>query len=180
MVLPVRQLVHGPENIPGVEIEIRRARDSELDQVGRLTVEAYAADGVITADHPYATHLADAAARHRHAVLLVAEDEGRLVGTATVVPAGSPLIEMCRTGEVEVRMLAVLPGSRRRGVGERLTRACVEVGRERGCERVILSSGTWMASAHRLYERLGFTRVPDRDWSPRPEVRLLAYELPLA
>ena len=163
-----------------VEVRVRRAREDELAEVGRLTVEAYAADGVITADHPYATHLADAAERHRHAVLLVAEDDGRLVGTATVVPAASPLVEMCRTGEVELRMLAVVPRARRRGVGERLVRACVEVGRERGLERVILSSGTWMASAHRLYERLGFTRVPDRDWSPRPDVRLVAYELPLA
>ncbi len=36
-----------------------------------------------------------------------------------------------------------------------------------------------MAAAHRLYERLGFTRVPERDWKPREDVQLIAYELPL-
>jgi hypothetical protein len=110
-----------------VEIEIRRAREDELDEVGRLTVDAYAADGRITADHPYATHLADAAVRHREAVLLVATaQDSALIGTVTAVPAESPIVEMCRPGEVEVRMLAVPvawgrlaadPGLRRRGPG---------------------------------------------------------------
>jgi ribosomal protein S18 acetylase RimI-like enzyme len=36
-----------------------------------------------------------------------------------------------------------------------------------------------MHAAHRLYERLGFTRVPERDWSPVPGVQLVAYALPL-
>ena len=100
----------------GVEARVRRAREDELEAVGRLTVEAYAADGRITADHPYADHLRDAAARHRDAVLLVAAaPDGALLGTVTVVPAASPLVEMCRPGEVEVRMLAVAPAARGRG-----------------------------------------------------------------
>jgi hypothetical protein len=32
-----------------------------------------------------------------------------------------------------------------------------------------------MRSAHRLYERLGFTRLPERDWSPMPGTDLLVY-----
>lgn len=164
-----------------MDLEIRPARTEELDTVGALTVAAYAADGRITAEHPYATHLADAVTRHRDAVLLVAAGPGgELLGTATAVPAGSSLVEMCRPGEMELRMLAVAPDARGRGVGERLARACVDVARRSGCERVILSSGTWMTAAHRLYERLGFVRVPERDWSPREEVHLLAYELPLS
>ena len=163
-----------------MEARVRRAREDELEAVGRLTVEAYAADGRITAEHPYAEHLRDAAARHRDAVLLVAEaSDGALVGTVTVVPATSPLVEMCRAGEVEVRMLAVAPAARGRGVGELLTRSCLDVARDEGVARVILSSGTWMRAAHRLYDRLGFVRVPERDWSPRPDVQLIAYELPL-
>lgn len=166
-----------------MEARVRRAREDELEAVGLLTVRAYAADGRITEDHPYADHLRNAPARHRDGVLLVAEDteerEGSLLGTVTVVPATSPLVEMCRPGEVEVRMLAVDPSARGRGVGELLTRACLDVARTEGVARVILSSGTWMVAAHRLYERLGFVRVPERDWSPRPDVQLIAYELEL-
>ena len=36
-----------------------------------------------------------------------------------------------------------------------------------------------MRAAHRLYERTGFRRLPERDWSPRPGVQLLAYSLEL-
>ena len=44
---------------------------------------------------------------------------------------------------------------------------------------MVLSSSTTMHAAHRLYERLGFTRLPERDWSPVPGVQLVAYALPL-
>ena len=44
---------------------------------------------------------------------------------------------------------------------------------------VVLSSADYMKPAHRIYERLGFTRVPDRDWSPRPGVDLYAFALDL-
>ena len=36
-----------------------------------------------------------------------------------------------------------------------------------------------MHAAHRLYERLGFTRTPERDWSPTPWVHLVTYVLAL-
>jgi hypothetical protein len=36
-----------------------------------------------------------------------------------------------------------------------------------------------MTAAHRLYERLGFTRLPDRDWTPVPGVDLRVYALDL-
>jgi hypothetical protein len=32
-----------------------------------------------------------------------------------------------------------------------------------------------MTTAHRLYERFGFTRLPERDWRPEPGVELLVY-----
>ncbi len=50
-----------------MEPRVRRAREDELAEVGRLTVDAYAADGRITPDHPYATHLVDAEVRQRDA-----------------------------------------------------------------------------------------------------------------
>jgi hypothetical protein len=33
--------------------------------------------------------------------------------------------------------------------------------------------------AHRLYARLGFVRMPDRDWTPMPTVHLLVLRLDL-
>src|SRR5215207_1753306 len=60
-----------------------------------------------------------------------------------------------------------------------LVRACVEEIRHVGRTRVVISSASDMVAAHRLYERLGFTRAPERDWRPIPEVQLRVYELAL-
>ncbi len=148
--------------------------------MGRLTVDAYVADGAVPADDPYAVVLADAAGRDRAADILVAvSEDGALLGTVTYVVPGSALSEVSTPEEAEMRMLAVAPAARGRGVGERLTRACVERAREDGFTALVLSTGTWMHAAHRLYGRLGFAPVPERDWQPRAGIDLMVYTLDL-
>lgn len=158
---------------------IRRARPDELDAVGRLTVYAYVDGGVIPADAPYLGFLGDARHRDAQAELWVAVDERGVVGTVTFVEPGSELSEVSREGEAEIRSLAVDPSASGEGIGEALTRLTVERAREAGYAALVLSSSTTMHAAHRLYERLGFTRLPDRDWSPVEGVQLVAYTLPL-
>src|SRR6185437_9111082 len=106
--------------------------------------------------------------------------ELHLRAVAQVLP-GSPWQDLGDGAEVEFRMLATLPAARGRGVGETLVRACIERARAAGAPRLVLSTGPEMTAAHRLYERLGFVRVPERDWRPRPEMKelLRAYVLPL-
>ncbi len=76
-------------------------------------------------------------------------------------------------------MLAVAPRARRRGTARALVQACVDRARVAGASTLVLSSSTRMLAAHRLYEQMGFTRLPERDWSPVSGVHLLAYALPL-
>lgn len=162
------------------EIEVRAARAGELTAVGELTVQAYLADGAMSAGDTYTEQLRDAAGRARHADLLVAVGgDGRLLGTVTVCEPGTPWAEVSRPGEVEFRMLAVASDARGRGVGELLTRAVLDQAAERGAHRVVLCSSGYMHVAHRLYARLGFTRMPARDWQPSPNVRLWAFALDL-
>lgn len=162
-------------------ITVRSARADEVDEIGTLTLEAYTADGYLGPDSTgYAASLADAAGRLRSAELLVAVDgEDTLLGTVTLALPGSDYAEISREGELEFRMLAVSPTARNRGIGEALIRAVLDRARELGLPRVVLCSSQNMAPAHRLYQRLGFTRLPDRDWSPGPKVRLIAFELDL-
>jgi hypothetical protein len=58
-------------------------------------------------------------------------------------------------------------------------RTCIERAREAGNWRVRLDTRTSMKSAQRLYERLGFVRAPEHDWSPAPGISLVAYVLEL-
>jgi ribosomal protein S18 acetylase RimI-like enzyme len=152
-------------------------RVEELAAVGRLTADAYVSDGLVDPTNGYVERLLDAAGRAREAEVWVAVEGERLLGSVTFVAPGSPYREIARDDEGEFRMLAVGPEARGRGVGRTLVELCVRRSRELGYAGLRMSTMDRMASAHRVYERLGFTRVPDDDWSPEPGVSLLAYGL---
>lgn len=164
------------------EVTIRPAREDELPAVGELTFEAYRANGYLDGreDGSYARQLRDARPRYEQAELLVAvDDAGTILGTVAIALPGTPWREIGGPDELEFRMLAVSPAARGRGVGEALTRRVLDRAAELGCTAVALSSSRLMHAAHRLYERLGFQRTPELDWSPEPGVQLIAYRLAL-
>lgn len=159
---------------------IRPAEPRELETVGLLTLAAYAADGYLTPEDPYAGELLAADQRASQADLVVAvAHDGTLLGTVTFCLPGSPWAEISRPGEAEFRMLAVAAEARGRGIGEALAAWCVDRAREQGCIAVALSSLDQMHAAHRLYDRMGFARTPERDWQPAPDIKLIAYVLDL-
>jgi len=150
---------------------IEPSEHTRLAEIGELTALAYLADGLVDGAHPYVPQLKNAQARAEHALLLAMADgergEGAIVGTLTVVPPGSRFIELARNGEFELRMLAVNPIERGRGIGLSLTKAGLRMAIERGATGVVLSTMESMHAAHRLYERMGFTRREDLDWTVR-------------
>lgn len=165
----------------GGGVHVRPARADELAQAGALTAEAYHADGLLDPDDDYEVELRDAVRRAAEAVLLVATVPGRpvddaapdpdpdpapevVVGTLTLAPYGTSYAEVAEPGEVELRMLAVAPEARQRGVAERLVTAALREAVARGARRVVLSTLAEMVVARRLYQRLGFVAVPEREW----------------
>jgi len=125
----------------------------------------------------YAALLADVARRAAEAEVLVAID-GELVGCVTFVPDGSsPWAELLEESEAGIRMLAVLPIAQGRGIGRALLDACVSRARQLERGALLLHTTPWMSVAQHLYETASFERFPERDWSPVPEVTLLAYRL---
>ncbi|MFJ6165497.1 GNAT family N-acetyltransferase [Micromonospora orduensis] len=161
---------------------VRRAEPVDFPAVARLTVAAYEADGQLKDEIGYAVVLADVSTRAASGEVLVAVDEvtGAVLGSVTFVLPGTPFAELSGPGEAEFRMLAVDPGAQGRGVGGALARACVDRATELGCTAVVICVRAGMAaSAHRLYERLGFVRSPEKDWSPAEGVDLLGLRLVL-
>ena len=153
---------------------------SEYEQAGLVVVKAYRALGGATLSGGYEVELADVASRVADTEVLVAVDCDKIVGCVTFVPdSTSPWAELVADDESSVRMLAVDPDEQGRGVGQALLDACITRSIALGRAGVFFHSTPWMTAAHRLYERAGFRREPERDWVPTPEVPLLGFWLDL-
>jgi ribosomal protein S18 acetylase RimI-like enzyme len=163
-------------------MEIRPVRPQEHEVLGKLTVAAYAAiDPAVVVEDGYAGELRDVAGRVADAEVLVAvDDAGTMLGGVTYVPGpGSAWAEFSETDGAGIRMLAVAPEAQGRGVGEALSRACVDRARAAGRGQIVLHSTDRMVAAHRLYERLGFARDVSLDWEPAPGFWLRGFRLRL-
>ncbi len=162
-------------------IVVRVARPEEHVRLGELVVAAYRSLPEFD-ESDYESELRDVARRAREAVVLVAVDEvdGTPLGCVTYVPGPeNAWAELLEPGEAAIRMLAVDPGARGRGVGTALTTACIARARDDGRSAVFLHSLGYMRAAQAIYTRLGFVRRPDRDWEPVPGIRLLGFALAL-
>jgi ribosomal protein S18 acetylase RimI-like enzyme len=172
-------------------IRVRAATVADYSVAGGLCVAAYRADGqlppppaaVSEEQRPdgfdYSVTLGDVAARAPHGEVLVAVDGDKVLGCVTYVQPGSPYAEISGPDEAEFRMLAVAPSAQGRGVGAALVQACLDRASRQGYAAVAICVRDFSASAKRLYARFGFERVPERDWSPVPSVRLEALRLKL-
>jgi ribosomal protein S18 acetylase RimI-like enzyme len=154
-------------------LSVEPAREADFDRIAELTVAVYVRGGL--ASEGYATELADVAGRAARSDLLVVRDGGRVVGSVALVLDGD-FGEVTETDDdAGFRMLVVDPEVQGRGIGGLLVATCLDRARAAGKKRVVISTGTSMTAAQRLYERLGFHRLPARDWSPVPGIDLLVY-----
>ncbi|AYV29847.1 GNAT family N-acetyltransferase [Streptomyces sp. CJ_13] len=165
-----------------MDIVIRTAVPSDYAELGDITARAYLDDGLLddNEDDFYERVLRDVAGRAGEGEVIVATLDGVLLGGVTFAPPGSRMADVAGPGEAEFRMLAVDRAGRGKGAGEALVRACAERALAiEGVNRLLLSTRAQSPAAHRIYERLGFVRTPERDWSPVPTVPLLTYALEL-
>ncbi len=158
-------------------VTVEDAVPADFARISALTAGVYRDERL--ASEQYLGQLADVEGRAGRATLLVAREGGHVVGAVALVLAGDFGEVTASPDEAAFRMLVVDPAVRGRGVGELLVRACLERARAAGLRRMVLSTDPRMTAAHRLYDRLGFTRLPERDWSPVPGVDLVVYALEL-
>jgi ribosomal protein S18 acetylase RimI-like enzyme len=153
---------------------VEPARPDDFDRIAELTVDVYVGGELATA--AYTPQLADVTGRASRSDLLVVRDaEGRIVGSVALVLTGDFGEVTTSDEEAAFRMLVVDPGARGQGIGELLVTTCLERARAAGKRRMVLSTDPRMTAAHRLYERMGFRRLAERDWSPMPGIDLLVY-----
>ncbi|HWQ61547.1 MAG TPA: GNAT family N-acetyltransferase [Negativicutes bacterium] len=137
-------------------IRIRRAGQNDLGRVlalYRLLDGPYAAEErAVTEQEAWQTLRDDPRQQ-----LLVAETDGRVVGTATVIVV--PNIGHGRKPWAAVENVVVAEECRGRGVGIRLMIAAGNLSREAGCYKLVLSSNLARDEAHAFYSSLGWRQT---------------------
>ena len=93
----------------------------------------------------------------------VAEQGRQIVGAVALIADGDKADVEDPDRWASVRALAVDPAARRRGIGQRLVGWCIGEARQHEAPAICLHSAIFQTTAHRLYERLGFKRIPERD-----------------
>lgn len=165
-------------------IRIRDARAAERDEVRELTMAAYAQYAAVMAPSAWeGLEGALRAALDTEEVVerIVAEREGRLVGSVMLFPAESRaytgVAEEARIPEL--RLLAVAEEARGAGIGEALVRECARRARRMGASALGLHSSESMRAAIRMYRRMGFARDPEHDFHPPGAELVQAFRLEL-
>jgi ribosomal protein S18 acetylase RimI-like enzyme len=168
---------------------IRNARDDELDMVADLISDSYAEYGTdaagMSADlakafDEYRIEQRDVRSRLADSDLIVAEDDGRLVGTVTYYPPGAQkAAEGWPPEYAAIRLLAVHPNARGKGVGRALTDETLRRAREQGAPVFALHTTQVMDVARAMYERMGFVRYPKNDFPITEDFVVMAYRLEL-
>jgi ribosomal protein S18 acetylase RimI-like enzyme len=144
----------------------RDADEDDADAIVALWTEAYAKADPGGRQEPYA--LQEYFAVAASAAVIVAEDDaGEVVAVAALYPPGAPVRSVAGPGEAELARLAVTGRARRQGIARALVEALDERARELGAAAVALWSRPYQTAAHRLYESLGYRRLPERDEDDR-------------
>jgi GNAT superfamily N-acetyltransferase len=164
-------------------VKIRKALGEEVEMIRKQRVKAYEEHAQsIPEGHWDALRkaISSNADEQMGVELLVAELDGEMVGSVALFPAKSDaykgLVDML--DYPEIRMLAVTPQSRGKGVAEALIKECIRRTKVKGSQYIGLHTADFMKTAMRLYERMGFVRMPQFDFQPADDgIIVKAYRL---
>jgi GNAT superfamily N-acetyltransferase len=79
----------------------------------------------------------------------------------------------------EVRLVAVEPSARGRGIARALMNECLRRARASGATEIGLHTSQSMKAAIRMYEAMGFQRAPENDFQPPGTELVVGYRLVL-
>ena len=168
------------------DLQIREARPDDREAIQDVTLTAYEQYAEIMPPPHwgfYRQSILETLADVSPAAQIVAEQDGTVVGTVLLYPAGAvfstPDGASVTLASPEMRLLAVAPAARGQGVGAALVQECMRRARQSGVAELTLHTTDMMQVAMRMYEGMGFVRAPDLDFHPAPDVTVKGYRFPL-
>jgi ribosomal protein S18 acetylase RimI-like enzyme len=156
---------------------LREASEGDADAVTDLWTEAYVGEGEGGRTVPYSE--AEFSETARRSQIFVAERNGVVIGVVALVAPAAPGRAVAQAGEAELSRLVVVASARRLGVGRELVSHCREIAEAAGWSAIALWSRRYQTAAHRLYESLGYERLPERDQADESGHARLVFRLAL-
>jgi ribosomal protein S18 acetylase RimI-like enzyme len=166
------------------KLVVRPARPEDMEAASGVNRAAYAEYGAVLSPERIAHYLdsaGDVRSRLDVAELLVAVLDGEVVGSVTYYAPGPRAEAQGWPADwAGLRLLAVAPVARGLGIGRAIMEASVERARADGATALALHTTEMMEVARAMYERMGFIRVPERDYVSRSGERgAMAYRYDL-
>lgn len=168
----------------GNKVTVREARPQDDERIGDLLVEAFVAayarkmPEVIVSDERKKS-LRDVAGKRRQATILVAELEGKVVGTVFLIKPGAPDSEAWLADAADLRQLATDVTLHGRGLAGALLDRIEQIAREDWkMKYVCLHVRRGAEGLARLYRKRGYVRDSAGDLE-LPDIFLEAYRLNL-
>lgn len=152
-------------------LTIDTLKENEKEAVGRLLVESYAQykDSYAKLQDwlDYASDLAASVNNPNVAKFLVAKDGEGVLGTLQLfsdseMAYNKPDLEIYSP---IIRMLAVSPTARGKGIAQALLKESINYAHEIGAKHIYLHTSDKMSKAIRLYEYLGFKRDTSKEFN---------------
>jgi ribosomal protein S18 acetylase RimI-like enzyme len=114
--------------------------------------------------------------------LIVADVDGSIAGSVALFPAKTDAYEgyLDELDYPEIRMLAVSSQHRGKGIASALVSECIQRSEVKGFRSIGLHTGEFMKPAMKLYDKMGFKRIPEYDFQPADDgITVKAYRLQL-
>jgi predicted N-acetyltransferase YhbS len=160
-------------------VRVREAQPGDDVAVGELLVEAFVAQYAkklpeVVYTEARKRELRAVAEKRQVATVLVAELDGRVVGTVALFPPGAPGSRAFRPHAADLRHLATDVALHGQGLGAPLLAAAEAQARAWGARAICLHVRRGVEGVARLYLRHGWVRAPEADLV-LPEVSLDAF-----
>lgn len=163
-----------------MDITVRQADSDDFAEIRRITADAYSDAGYVDDEYAYNHILSGIEEGYAGSSLLVAESGGKIIGSVFLTRPGGDFSDIAHDGELEFRMLAVEPDRQHQGVGHRLVEEILDrARRDPDLSGVVLTLAPNMDRQRTLYESMGFTRIPARDFLLTDTFALHVYKLAL-
>lgn len=134
-----------------MSMQIRIAEEKDVEAILNLQTQIYRSENIA----PNAQEVLKDQLQDDSCDVLVAEDNGEIIATAAIY-----YIQVASRGKPYALLegLVVDQEKRGKGAGTELFKKCIEVAHEKGCYKMLFTSGFDREDAHKFYEKLGFKK----------------------